>query len=86
MKKVDETKYVPLKENLINVYRVRKVRPNEDDATRAVEVHTIDITQKPSRNTAVRFEDGWHVIGYVPSLVYDRKIQDMIEKWEGRRK
>lgn len=84
---VDEyTKLIPEKHNLMNIYRVRKVRPNEDDATRVIEVHTLDLTQKPNRYSAIHFEEGWHTLGYISSLSYHKKIQELIDAWEKRRR
>lgn len=83
----DKTKLIPEKHKLMNIYRVRKVRINdEDDATRVVEVHTLDLTQKPNRYTAIHFENGWHVLGYVSSLSQHKKIQELIDTWEKRRR
>ncbi len=86
MPKADETTLIPFKEQLYNIYRVRKARPFDDDATRVVEVHTIDLTKKQNRYTAIEFEHGWHVLGYIPNLASHKQIQEMINKWEKRRK
>ena len=86
MKKVDKTTSIPFKEQLYNIYRVRKARPFDDDATRVVEVHTIDLTKKQNRYTAIGFEHGWHVLGYVPNLASHKQIQEMINEWEKRRR
>lgn len=86
MGKADGTTQIPEKRNLYNIYRVRKVRPNEDDATRVIEVHTLDLSQKPNRYSAITFENGWHVLGYVQTLASHKKIQEMIDEWEKRRR
>ena len=86
MGKADETTNIPEKKNLMNIYRIRKARPYDDSATRVVEVHTIDLTQKPNRYSAIKFEDGWHVLGYIASLGEHKKIQGLIDDWEKRKR
>lgn len=87
MPKADKTTLIPFKNSLVNIYRVRKTRPFDDnDASRVVEVHTIDISKKANRYTAIAFENGWYVLGYVPNLTNHKQIQKMIDNWEKRRR
>ena len=77
----DETTTVD-RPKLYNIYRLLKVRPEEDDATRVLQVHSIDIEHKANIYTAINFEEGWHVLGYVPNLSDISKIKKMIKEWE----
>lgn len=78
---------IPEKRDIINIYRVRKVK--EDSAIRVIEVHTVDISRPQNAATAVVFEDGWKTLGYVNNLRGKEnysKLKELIAKWESRRK
>ena len=77
---------IPDLEDLYYIYRVRKVRKDPDDATRVVEVHTLDLRKKADLYTALEFENGWHVLGYIPNITDRTKIVKLIEKFEKGRK
>ena len=82
MKVLDESIFVPPEDQLRNIYRVRKANTREEDKTRVVEVHTIDLSRPVTVNAACEFENGWHVLGYVSSLTYKDKVWELISEFE----
>lgn len=86
MKIIDESIFVPAETQLYNIYRVRKANTREEDKTRVVEVHTIDLSRPVTVNSACEFENGWHVLGYVSSLTYKDKVWALIEAFERKSK
>lgn len=82
---IDEETTTEERPNLYNIYRLTKVRPDEDDATRCLEVHSIDISRKANIYTAINFENGWHVLGYVPNLTNVKRIKQLIKEWEEKK-
>lgn len=85
MPKQSENTIATSLENLHNIYRVRKVKPNsEEDKTRVVEVHTIDLNRQLTVASACEFENGWHVLGYVSSLSDKTKVWKLISEFESK--